>query len=66
MALVQQGDKIELDIPNKRLTLHVPEEELARRREGWTPPAPSATNGYLARYAAMVGSASEGAVLKLP
>jgi len=66
MALVQQGDKIELDIPNKRLTLHVPEQELARRREGWTPPPPSASGGYLARYAAMVGSASEGAVLKLP
>jgi dihydroxy-acid dehydratase len=66
MALVQQGDKIELDIPNKRLMLHVPEEELARRREGWTPPPPSASGGYLARYAAMVGSASEGAILMQP
>ena len=66
MALVQQGDEIELDISNKRLTLHVPEEELARRREGWTPPPPSASGGYLARYAAMVGSASEGAILMQP
>ncbi len=66
MALVQQGDKIELDIPNKRLTLHVPEQELARRREAWTPPPPSASGGYLARYAAMVGSASEGAILMQP
>ena len=66
IALVQQGDKIELDIPNKRLMLHVPEQELARRREAWTPPPPSASGGYLARYAAMVGSASEGAILKLP
>jgi dihydroxy-acid dehydratase len=65
IALVQEGDEIELDIPNKRLTLHVSEEELARRREAWKPPAPSVTEGYLARYAAMVASASEGAILKL-
>jgi dihydroxy-acid dehydratase len=65
IALVQEGDEIELDIPNKRLTLHVSEEELAHRREAWKPPAPRVTEGYLARYAAMVASASEGAILKL-
>lgn len=65
IALVQEGDKIELDIPNKRLTLHVCEEEMARRREGRTPPSPRVTEGYLARYAVMVTSASEGAVLRL-
>ena len=63
IALVEEGDEIELDIPNKQLTLHVPDEELARRRESWQPPAPRVTAGYLARYARMVGSASEGAVL---
>jgi dihydroxy-acid dehydratase len=65
IALVQEGDEIELDIPNKRLTLLVSEEEMVRRREGWKPPAPKVTEGYLARYAAMVTSASEGAVLRL-
>lgn len=64
IALVQGGDEIELDIPNKRLTLLVSGEEMARRREGWKPPAPRVTRGYLARYAAMVASASEGAILK--
>lgn len=65
IALVQEGDEIEIDIANKRLTLHIAEAELARRREGWKPPSPRVTGGYLARYAAMVTSASEGAVLRL-
>ncbi len=65
IALVQGGDEIELDIANKRLTLHVSEEEMARRREGWKPPSPRVTTGYLARYAALVASASEGAILRL-
>ena len=64
IALVQEGDEIELDIPGKRLALLVPEEEMTRRREGWTPPAPRVTRGYLARYAGMVTSASEGAILR--
>lgn len=64
IALVQEKDEIELDIPNKRLTLLISEKEMARRRERWKPPAPRATEGYLARYAAMVTSASEGAILK--
>jgi dihydroxy-acid dehydratase len=63
IALVEEGDEIELDIPNKQLTLHVPDEELARRRESWQPPTPRVTTGYLARYARMVSSASKGAVL---
>ena len=63
IALVQEGDEIELDIPNKRLTLLVSAEEMARRREAWEMPAPQVTGGYLARYAALVGSASEGAIL---
>lgn len=64
LALIQEGDEIELDIPNKRLALLVSEEELALRRARWTPPPPRVTGGYLARYAAMVASASEGAILK--
>jgi dihydroxy-acid dehydratase len=64
IALVQEGDEIELDIPNRLLTLLVPQEELARRRAGWTAPEAKLAAGYLARYAALVTSASEGAVLE--
>jgi len=64
IGLAQEGDEIELDIPHKRLTLHVSEEEMARRRESWEPPAPKITGGYLSRYVRMVASASEGAILR--
>jgi dihydroxy-acid dehydratase len=64
IGLVQEGDEIELDVPNKRLTLHVSEEEMVRRREGWEPPAPRISGGYLSRYVRMVASASEGAILR--
>jgi len=64
IGLVRDGDEIELDIPNKRLTVLIPEEEMARRREEWTPPPPRVTKGYLARYVEAVASASEGAVLR--
>jgi dihydroxy-acid dehydratase len=64
IALVQEGDEIELDIPNRLLTLLVPQEELARRRAAWTAPEAKLAAGYLARYAALVTSASEGAVLE--
>jgi dihydroxy-acid dehydratase len=65
IGLVEEGDEVELDIPSKRITLHVAENELARRREGWRPPEPHVTTGYLARYATMVSSASEGAILRI-
>jgi dihydroxy-acid dehydratase len=65
IALVEEGDEVELDIPSKRITLHVSEEELGRRREGWRPPEPRVSGGYLARYAARVSSASEGAILRI-
>jgi dihydroxy-acid dehydratase len=64
IGLIREGDEIELDIPGKKLTLHVSDGELARRREGWKAPAPRVTEGYLARYARMVSSASEGAVVR--
>jgi dihydroxy-acid dehydratase len=64
IALVEEGDEIELDIPNRRLSLLVSEAELARRRESWVPPGPKTSVGYLARYAALVSSASEGAILR--
>lgn len=64
IALVQEGDWIEIDIVAKRLDMLVPEEELARRRQAWHPPAPRVCSGYLARYAELVSSASQGAILR--
>ncbi len=63
IALVQDGDKIEIDIPGKRVDLKVSEDELQRRRAAWKPPQPKITEGYLVRYAALVSSAAQGAVL---
>jgi dihydroxy-acid dehydratase len=62
IALIRDGDVISLDIPNRRIDVQVPEEELKRRREVWQPPAPKYTSGALAKYAKLVSSASEGAV----
>jgi dihydroxy-acid dehydratase len=64
IALVQEGDKIKIDIPNKTLTLEVDEGELARRREAWQPPEPKIKHGYLSRYSRLVSSGSQGAVCK--
>jgi dihydroxy-acid dehydratase len=64
IGLIEEGDTIEIDIPGKRLELLVPDDELDRRREKWTPPPPHVSSGYLARYAAIVGDASTGAVLQ--
>ncbi|RYD32580.1 MAG: dihydroxy-acid dehydratase, partial [Verrucomicrobiaceae bacterium] len=67
IALVEQGDLISIDIPARTLTLLVDEETLARRRALWRRPASKvAGGGWLARYAALVRGAQEGAVLGLP
>ena len=62
IALVQEGDTISFDIPNRRLDLDVPEEELARRREGWTARPPNYETGVFAKYARLVSGAELGAV----
>ena len=64
IAFVREGDLIEVDIPNKSLKVDLSEEEFASRREGWQPPEPKITKGYVARYAKMVTSGSTGAILK--
>ena len=64
IALVQEGDRIKIDIPGKTLTLLVDEAELARRRQTWQPPEPKIKQGYLSRYSRMVSSGSQGAVCK--
>jgi dihydroxy-acid dehydratase len=63
LALVRDGDLIEYDIPNRRLDLLVPAEELARRRAAWQAPKRE-LRGILARYARLAESASKGAILR--
>lgn len=60
LALVQDGDEIELDVPNRRLTLRVPDEELSRRRAGWKPRPPHFTRGYGKLFLDHVLQAHEG------
>ena len=63
IALVEEGDIIKINIPENRLELAVSDEELARRKAGWTPREPKVKTGYLARYASMVTSGNRGAIL---
>jgi dihydroxy-acid dehydratase len=62
LALVEEGDRIRVDLPARRLDLLVDEETLATRRAGWKPPEPRYSTGALAKYARLVGSAEGGAV----
>ena len=66
IALIQDGDIIEIDIPNRTLNVKLSEEELAERKAAWVCPPPKVKSGYLARYAALVTSAATGAVLRIP
>ena len=66
VALIEEGDIIEIDIPNLKLNARISDEEFARRKEKWQPREPEVTTGYLARYAAMVTSGNRGAVLEVP
>lgn len=63
LALVKEGDMISIDIPSRKLELLVDDQELEKRRAEWQSPEPKIKNGYLARYAQLVTSASKGAVL---
>src|SRR5919199_1551283 len=62
IALVRDGDTIRLDIRTRTLDVLVDADELARRRQSWSPPPPRYTSGVLAKYARLVGSAAGGAV----
>jgi dihydroxy-acid dehydratase len=62
IALIEEGDRILLDIPNRKLDLLVDEAVLAERRTRWQPPEPKIKGGWLARYAKLVTSAHTGAV----
>ena len=62
LALVEEGDRIRVDLPARRLDLLVDDETLATRRAGWKLPEPRYSTGALAKYARLVGSAEGGAV----
>jgi dihydroxy-acid dehydratase len=60
LAFVQTGDEIEVDVAARRIHLHVSDDELARRRAAWKPPAPRYERGYGAMYSDHIGQADEG------
>jgi dihydroxy-acid dehydratase len=62
IAIVQDGDTIEFDVPARKLDLLVSSEEVQRRLAEWRPPAPNYTTGVMAKYARLVSSAAQGAV----
>jgi len=62
IGLVADGDRIVIDIPSRTIDLHVPADELARRRSGWKLPEPRYKTGVLAKYARLVTGAERGAV----
>ncbi len=64
IGLVEEGDRIRVDIPNRTLDVLVDEGELGRRHDEWKPAEPRYTSGVLAKYAKLVGSAESGATLK--
>ncbi|MDO5392567.1 MAG: dihydroxy-acid dehydratase [Eubacteriales bacterium] len=66
IALIEEGDIIQIDIPNHTLNVKVSDEEMARRKANWQPKEPKVKTGYLARYAALVTSGDRGAVLEIP
>ena len=64
IALVEEGDIIQINIPENTLTVDISEEEMEQRRAKWQPREPKITTGYLARYASLVTSGNTGAILK--
>jgi len=64
IALIEDGDIIDIDIPARTLNVRLSDDELAQRRQKWVAPAPKVTAGYLVRYAKSVRSASFGAVVE--
>ena len=64
IALIKDGDKISIDIPQRKIELCVTDEELAARKAVWKQPEPKVKTGYLSRYARLVTSANTGAVMK--
>ncbi len=66
IALVEDGDRISINIPEMKLEVKLSDEELEARRKNWQPREPKVTGGYLARYREMVTSGNRGAILEIP
>jgi dihydroxy-acid dehydratase len=66
LAAVEDGDTVVIDVDARELRVELPDGELERRLAGWVPPAPRYESGVLAKYAALVSSASDGAVTRPP
>ncbi len=64
IGLIQEGDIIKIDIPSHSINLDVSDDELAKRREGWTPKEATIKTGWLGRYSRLVGPSSKGAVME--
>ena len=64
IALLKEGDIISIDIPNRKINAEISEEEFEKRRKEYIPKEPNIKYGWLARYAKLVCSSNEGAVLK--
>ena len=65
IAAVREGDVISIDIPNRRLDVELSDDEIATRLRNWQAPAPRYKSGVMAKYAALVSSASEGAITRV-
>ena len=65
IGLIEEGDIIDIDIPNASVNVRVSDEELAKRKTAYVPHEPKIKSGWLARYTAMVSSAKDGAVMKI-
>jgi len=64
LAAVKTGDKILIDIPNRKMDVKISRQEFDRRLRQWKPPKPKITTGWISRYAKLVTSANTGAILK--
>jgi dihydroxy-acid dehydratase len=64
IAIVQDGDKITIDVPGRELHLHVSEQEIASRMTCWKRPPPKIKRGYLALYSQLAESADKGAIIR--
>lgn len=65
IALIEEGDIIEINIPEYKINVQVSDDEMAARKAKWQPRVPKVTTGYLARYASMVTSGDRGAILEV-
>ncbi len=64
IALVKNGDRISIDIAQRKIDVMLSDQEMAKRRKAWKKPSPKITRGYLSRYAKLVSSAGDGAIMR--